>query len=185
MKNFTNNTKNPKRREIIVIIGAVLLLIFGVYSLGTRFADEMKYNELKEGGCYTYGTVDHTTRSKTEKRSYNYHAYGSYIVDGQEYEFSFKTSSAIHIGDDVVIYYEEGNPSNYMQEYYFRGSYVKGFLFTGISVALTIMLIISHFDSRKKTKSEYSVSGQNNSYYNTQQDNSGNVGSTAFYTRKK
>ena len=195
---------SPKSKMVVSAILVIVALIMGITSVCERYIDESKYNELKSGGCCTYGIVDDSDRIGSRKSKNKYRAEGYYVVDGVEYPFSFKSRTKVYEGSEILIYYEEGNPSNYMQEGYLKGSYLTGFLFIAGGIGVSLLYFLKYKSVSGSKSYTYNTSTGNswgygsngagsagynsyNDYQNpTNQDASkGNVGSTAFYTRKK
>ncbi len=204
-----NYVKNMDvRKDVLIAIAFFLFcLVFAVKSLYPRFRDEAKYNELKENGCWTLGEYENIYQRGGMKGSDTYYAYGTYTVDGQTYEFEFSTKSKVADVGKIKIYYDEENPSDYVQESYFGGDSVVGFIFLGLALVTATLEILVCFKSKKDDESNSynadtsteefwkygkgaDVNFKNVDYYgnsqNTKQcESKGNVGNTAFYKRKK
>ncbi len=178
---------NPKSIKILAFVFIVIALIFGLSSTYSRYNEEAKYYELKEGGCYTYGVIDDVDRSLNRKSRNKYHAYGTYIVDDQEYRFDFTSSTPLFEQSEILIYYEEGNPSNYIQNGFLKGSYSVGIFSIGVVLAmLGLILWLNYKEKQNVAGGGYSnVQASNPNYYTQPNEYKGNVGSTAFYKRKK
>ena len=198
---------DPKSIRILSIIFMIGTLIFGIYSVSTRSIEQAKYNELKQGGCYTYGVVVDSERIGSRKSADKYRSDGYYVVDGEEYQFSFKSSSKVYVGSEILIYYEEGNPSNYIQDGYLKGGYLSGFFFIAVAIAIAIWNVVVYYKSKQVSGAGaynynasannswgYGGNGHNSADYNTyntyrnptnQNPSNSNMGSTAFYKRNK
>ena len=192
---------DPKSKIIVSAILVIIALIMGITSICERYIDESKLNELKSGGCYTYGVVDDSDRIGGRKSKKKYRMEGYYVVDGVEYDFSFKSRTKVYEGTEIKIYYEEGSPSNYIQEGYLKGSYLAGFLYIVGGLGVSLFYFFKYKSGGNSRTYTYNTTAYNNWGYggngtnttgynnyqnpNNQDATNGNVGSTAFYKRNK
>lgn len=128
----TNETRtSSKISPRTLMIMAVVFILIGLLSFASQYNQREIYNSLSEGGNFTYGDimdVDRRTTTSGSTTGYRkrgsshrtkkteYHVSGIYIVEDQIYNFSFTSSSHYTEGETIKIFYEKGNPSNYVRE---------------------------------------------------------------------
>lgn len=119
-----SNKNNPRS----LVIMAVFLIIMGIF-LTVEEADKCRnYNAIVKDGNSEYATVTDvdskttTSRRRTGRGRYRktkktyYYVTATYTVDKENYTLDFKSESSYDYGETIKIYYEEGNPSNYVRE---------------------------------------------------------------------
>ncbi|MEE1280955.1 MAG: DUF3592 domain-containing protein [Acutalibacteraceae bacterium] len=125
---------NKKTKPSTLIFMGVVFLIVGILLTIVNFCEYQDYHAIADDGNSTTAYVTNveskttktTTRSrhrtksgrrrkKTTTKTY-YYVTATYTVDNQNYSIDFKSDSSYSQGETITVFYEEGNPSNYVRE---------------------------------------------------------------------
>lgn len=124
----------------VYLIISLILLIAGTAIFILEIPRYNEYKELSDGGCCTQGKIISVTReyidTHEEETDVKYHIQGSYTVDGEKYNFQIESDKPAKKGNSINLFYEEDNPSHYVQENFSIDNFLCGFFCIGIS-ALT------------------------------------------------
>lgn len=122
----TKNTSTKTKPSTIILTG-VILLVIGIFITIVQVNDTKNYYALADEGKSTNAVVTdvdkRTSRStrrsssgrrRSTKRTY-YYVTATYTVDNQNYNFSFRSYVSYNKGENISIFYEEDDPSNYVK----------------------------------------------------------------------
>jgi hypothetical protein len=147
---------DPKFIRRMCLILAILFIISGIALFASQMDDYFTYKKLSDGGYYTYGEITDVNREVVDNHNgesdYYYDIRGTYSVDGKTYDFYFRSNVSEREGDRIKLLYEEGNPSNYIQDDCPNDHLVIGFLSFGVSFILCIYAYKSHVELKKKRR---------------------------------
>ncbi len=155
----TSNSKKNKPSTLIFM--GLMFLLAGILVTAVQFSERQKYNDIVDDGnsSTAYVTdVDKRTKTVRRKRSSNgrrrtrtetyYYVTATYTVDEQNYPISFESSSSYSYGDTFTVFYEDGNPSNYVREGNDGGSPILGISFVVIGGAISVYGIKKYRDEK-------------------------------------
>ena len=121
-------SKSKKNKPSTLILIGLVFLLAGIFVTAVQFSERQKYNDIVADGnsSTAYITdVDQRTRTvrkrsssgrrRTRKETY-YYVTATYTVDKENYPISFESKKSYSQGDTFKVFYEEGNPSNYVRE---------------------------------------------------------------------
>jgi hypothetical protein len=127
----SESKKNSPSNLILIGIGFVIV---GILLTIVNLCEYKSYHNIADQGNSASAyitdvevkTTKSTTRSryksssgrrrrKTTTKTY-YYVSATYTVDNQNYSIDFKSKSAYAQGETITVFYEEGNPSNYVRE---------------------------------------------------------------------
>lgn len=133
----TDQQGNSKFLKRVYLFISLILLIAGTAIFTLQIPRYNEYKELSDGGCYTHGKITSVTReyidTHTEETDVKYHIQGSYTVDGEKYNFQIESDKPAKKGNSIKLFYEEDNPSHYVQEDFPIDNFFFGFFCIGIS----------------------------------------------------
>lgn len=136
----TEQQGNSKFLKRVYLIISLILLISGTAIFVLEIPHYNEYKELSDGGCYTQGEITSVTSeyvdTNAEETDVKYHIKGSYIVDGEKYNFQLESDKPAKKGNSIKLFYEKDNPSHYVQENFPIDDFVIGGFCVGISVLL-------------------------------------------------
>lgn len=147
----SSSEKSSKSSPGSIIIMGLFFLIIGIFLTVIQVSDRMEYNNIVDDGNSVFAQitdVDRRTSTSTRRTSSGrrrkttktyYYVDAVYEVDNTQYPISFKTKSASYSeGGQVQIFYEDGNPANYVREGDDGGSLWGGIASGVMGIVMTI-----------------------------------------------
>lgn len=161
LKDTSTQDGNPEFFKQLYTVLGLIFFIIGVILVVLQSIEYANYKKIYDGGQYTYGVITDVTReiedNNGEESEIYYYIQGNYDVAGETYEFYFKSSTSEKEGDSIKLFYEEGNPSNYVQEDFSEARYIVGIMCLGVSFILSIFAYKNYLVLKNK-KSEITCS---------------------------
>ncbi|MEE0264346.1 MAG: DUF3592 domain-containing protein [Acutalibacteraceae bacterium] len=157
--NATTTTKKTSDSWLFIIVGLIFMVIGTLLTL-QQINDRTNYNYMVEHGQSTYAEITDiqrkttrsssgTGRTRTSSTKTYYYIDGIYEVDNQQYTMEFKTQTSSHyVGESIKLYYEVGNPSNYVREGDDGGSIIFGIIFASMGLLAALAGIKDYRDKK-------------------------------------
>lgn len=157
----SSSSRSSKNSPASFIIMGIFFLIIGIIMTIASINERNHYNDIVDDGNSAVAQitdVDRRTSTRTRRSSNGrrrtttettYYIDAIYVVDGEQYSVNFSTkSSSYSQGEFITVFYEDGNPSNYVREGDDGDSIIFGIIFSTIGLVFFITGIKKHRDEK-------------------------------------